>query len=78
MKELEEHLRSITEQVKIRRRLLKHSTEKTYKSEMEGIGEEIEQINKLIENKRYIQSKLEDDIEQYHIKINRADQSVSY
>jgi hypothetical protein len=38
--------------------------------------EEIEQINKLIANKRRIRSKLEDDIEQYHVKINRADQSV--
>ena len=77
MRELEEHLRSIIEQVKIRRRLLKDYTEKANSVNIVDKSE-IEEINKLIENKRYIQSKLEDDIEQYHVKINRADQSVSY
>ncbi len=44
--------------------------------EINKFEEEIKQINKLIANKRCIQSKLENDIEQYHIKINRADQLV--
>ncbi len=40
------------------------------------VKEEIEQTNINIANKRRIQKKLENEIEQYYIKINRADQLV--
>ena len=38
--------------------------------------EEIEQTNLTIASKRLLQSKLEDELEQYDVKINRADQLV--
>ncbi len=43
---------------------------------MTKVEEEIEQTNIIIANKRCIQTKLEDEIEQYYIKIDRADQLV--
>ena len=38
--------------------------------------EEIEQNNMTIADKCRLQAKLEDELEQYHIKIHRADQLV--
>jgi hypothetical protein len=37
---------------------------------------EIEETNITIANKRRIQTKLEDEIEQYYVKIDRADRLV--
>jgi hypothetical protein len=38
--------------------------------------EEIKQTNIISTNKRCIQTKLEEEIKQFHIKIDRADQLV--
>ncbi|CAF1541634.1 unnamed protein product [Rotaria sordida] len=79
MKELEEHSRAVTEQVKIRRKLLKDFSEKhdsTSHADLIMHQEEIEQMNKAITKKRHIEIKLEDELQQYHIKIDRADQII--
>ncbi|CAF1541162.1 unnamed protein product, partial [Rotaria sordida] len=79
MKELEEHLRAVTEQVKIRRKLLRDFSEKhdsTSHADLIMLQEEIEQMNKAITKKRHIEIKLEDELQQYHIKIDRADQII--
>ncbi|CAF1211887.1 unnamed protein product [Rotaria sordida] len=79
MKELEEHLRAVTEQVKIRRKLLKDFSEKhdsTSHADLIMHQEEIEEMNKAITKKRHIEIKLEDELQQYHIKIDRADQII--
>ncbi len=96
MEELEEHLRAVNEQVKIRRKLLKDFTENNHSvrysvrsisknsylfnqishTDLSMYEKEIEQTNIIIANKRRIYTKLEDEIEQYHIKIDRADQLV--
>ena len=80
MKEFEEHLRAITEQVRIRRKLLKDFTENhdsiRSRSELIMYEEEIEQKQLVLAKKRRIQTKFEDEIEQYRVKIDRADQIV--
>ncbi|CAF1269971.1 unnamed protein product [Adineta steineri] len=76
MEKLEEHLRSITEQVKIRRKILKDFTEKNNLTSQSDLTYEVEQINLTNTNKCHIQNKLEKEIEQYHTKIVRADQLI--
>ncbi|CAF0975474.1 unnamed protein product [Rotaria sp. Silwood1] len=79
MNELEEHLRAVTEQVKIRRKLLKEFVDRhdsTCHTDLIMFQEEIEQTSKAITKKRHIEIKLEDEIQQYHVKIDRADQII--
>ncbi|CAF0861662.1 unnamed protein product [Adineta steineri] len=76
MENLEEHLRAITEQVKIRRKILKDFTEKNNSTSQSDLTYEIEHINLTITNKSHLQNKLEKEIEQYHTKIIRADQLI--
>ncbi|CAF0888168.1 unnamed protein product [Rotaria sp. Silwood1] len=79
MNELEEHLRAVTEQVKIRRKLLKEFVDRhdsTCHTDLIMFQEEIEQTSKAITKKRHIEIKLEDEIQQYYVKIDRADQII--
>ncbi|CAF1099713.1 unnamed protein product [Adineta steineri] len=76
MEKLEEHLRAITEQVRIRRKILKDFTDKNNSTSQSDLAYEIEQLNLTNTNKCHIQNKLEKEIEQYHTKIARADQLI--
>ncbi|UJR21235.1 hypothetical protein I4U23_024330 [Adineta vaga] len=76
MKELEEHLRAATEQVKIRRKRLKDLIDKNKAINPTELSNEIERNNIVNEGKRQILIKLENEIEQYRIKTVRADQLI--
>lgn len=79
MNELAEHLRAVTEQVKIRRKQLKDLTVKNpaeqHASHIQLLND-VERLNHLVVHKHQLQAKLEDELEQYEVKINRAEQSV--
>ncbi|CAF1386454.1 unnamed protein product [Rotaria magnacalcarata] len=79
MKELEEHLRAVTEQVKIRRKLLKHFSEyrdSVSHTDVTMFEEEIERTKIDIKKKYQIEIKLQDELQEYVVKINRADQNI--
>ena len=78
MKELEEHLRAMTEQVKFRRKLLKNytSNQRPFEDGLKQASQSDVEIHQAIANKRRIEVKLEEEIEQYQMKIDRADQLV--
>ena len=68
MKKLEEHLRAMTEQVKLRRKLLIE-----VRSSIDNCSRKSSQSD---ENNQRMEAKFVDEIEQYQIKIDRADQLV--
>ncbi|CAF3393173.1 unnamed protein product [Rotaria socialis] len=79
MKELEEHLRAVTEQVKTRRKLLKHFSEyrdSIAHTDLAVFEEEIERTKIDIKKKHQIEIKLQDELQEYLVKINRADQNI--
>lgn len=67
MKKLEEHLRAMTEQVKLRRKLLLE-----VRSSIDDCSRKSSQSD---DNQR-MEAKLVEEIEQYQMKIDRADQLV--
>ncbi|CAF0873509.1 unnamed protein product [Adineta ricciae] len=76
MKELEEHLRAATEQVKIRRKCLKELIDKHKSNSLAELEDEIQRNSIAIADKHEIARKFEDEIDKYHMKIARINQRM--